>query len=236
MKKIFTLYLIVLLSQIAHSQPRFMPRNEVYKDSSLTDFVCKLQYAIYKRDKNFLLSVLHKNVWNSVSADFSGVDEFQKIWKLDRPNSDLWLYLSKMISLGGVFVDWDMDGNSTASFVFPYVADISLSSGDADYYETIFVTGENVSIREKPDKSAKIVGKLSYDALNVYVEKSFPETDRVRIAGLPEGEKEWYFVSTFDRKVTGYVYWDYCWRAVDYRMYLNKINGQWKIVCLTAGD
>jgi hypothetical protein len=201
------------------------PKNEAYKDSALTDFVCKLQYAIFNKDKNFLLSVVDKNIKNDFGGN-DGFEAFKKIWQLEKDNSPVWFYLSKLISLGGTFSNFKSDTISKTSFVFPYVYNLDVANDTIDIFSLMAITSNNVNVREKPEKNSKTLGQLSYDIVSVDYERSYPSSDK----------KKWYYVTTLDKKISGYVFFEYLWSPVGYRLFLNKIKGQWKITALIAGD
>jgi hypothetical protein len=222
-RTLIILILTIGLSTFSFGQLKILPRNEVHRDSSLTALICKLQYAIFKKDKDFLLSIVDKNIKNNFGGD-GGIEEFKEMWALDKPNSPIWSCLSKVISLGGVFSDYQSNEVNSNSFVFPYVFHATLPDS-LDVFETMLVTATNVNVREEPNKTSKIVGKFSYDVVTVDYEKSYPESDT-----------EWYYVSSLDKKVYGYVYFEYVWNIVDYRLFFNKENDEWKITCFIAGD
>jgi hypothetical protein len=236
MTRLVIVVFILTLPFCLWGQNKLYPKNEVYKDSSLTDFICKLQYAIFKKDKNFLLSVVDKNVKNSFGGD-DGIEEFKQMWQLDSSNSSVWFYLSKLISMGGTFSSYKTDTISPTSFVFPYVFNMDLPSDTLDFFWIMAVTATNVNVREKPEKNSKLLGQLSYDIVTVDDEKSHPPFHGKKLQNATYYvEKEWYYVTTLDKKLSGYVYWEYLWSPIDYRLFLDKINGQWKITCLIAGD
>ncbi len=233
----FQIIFTLILLQFASGQSnKFLPKNEIHKDSSLTSFVCKLQYALVKRDKNFILSVVDKNIENGFDGS-KGIEEFKRVWDFDSQNSKIWLTISKIISMGGVFTDYNNEKEHKKSFVFPYVYDITLPNDNLDIYEIMAITGENVNLREKPDVSSKIIGKLSYDIVicdydNSIVNSSTDSNDDIN----SWGNKQWYKVKTLDNSKQGYIFKDFIWSPNDYRMFLSKINGTWKIVCLITGD
>ncbi|MBC8173437.1 MAG: SH3 domain-containing protein [Chitinophagales bacterium] len=149
----FAVFTFLVSAQNVH----IAPKNEVYKDSSLTDFICKLQYAFLKQDTTFLLQAIDENVYTTFDG-VNGKREFVEVWNLKKENSDLWIYLSKIISLGGVFLD---PQEPHYEFVFPYVfaADIP---GEYDY-EACVITSKNVNVRKEPDSKSEIIGKVSYE-------------------------------------------------------------------------
>ena len=190
---------------------KLLPKNELHKDSELTNLICKLQYAMVKNDKSFILSIIDENIENGFDGN-KGVEEFKRIWKLDESKSKIWMVMSKIISLGGVFINYGSEPSVKTSFVFPYVYDITLPSDTLDMYQIVTITGENVNLREKPDVSSKVVAKLNYDIVLCDYEKSTPSfTENQKAEKNYFGDKEWYYISTLDNAKKGYVYWDYVW-------------------------
>lgn len=236
MKTLIVISLAFIFPLFSFGQVKLYPKNEIHKDSSLADFVCKLQYAIFKKDKAFLLSVVDKKIKNSFGGD-DGIEEFKQMWKVDDANSEIWFYLSKLVSLGGTFSNYNVDQKSQSSFVFPYVYNLELPNDSIDIFSVMAATAATINVRSKPEISSKVLGQLNYDIVEVNYDHSVPMSTEKKLknAAYP-GEKEWYYVTTLDKKLSGFVYWEYLWSPVDYRLFLNKINGQWKITCLIAGD
>jgi len=233
--RIILVVVILATSMILFGQSKCPPRNELYKDSSLTDFVCKLQYAIFKKNKDFLLSVVDKNVKNGFGGD-NGIEAFKEMWKLDSSDSDIWYFLSRVISLGGTFCDTP----SLSCFVLPYVGLIECLD-TLNPYSTMVVTETNVNVREKPDKNSNIIGQLNYDIVMYDYDKSYFEYEYNEEGIRSNNEqyymdKEWYYISSLDKKIGGYVSGEYLWSPIGYRFFLDKIDGNWKIIGWFAGD
>lgn len=194
-----------------------------------------MQYAVFRKDAGFLLSTVDPDIRLSF-GDAHGLQDFKTMWKPEDPGSYIWPLLSKLISLGGVKSNYGTTGDC---YVFPYVFDITYPSGqnDLDGFNTLVVTGNNVNVREKPAIDAPRSGQLSYELVKVDYEKSYPPFEDKPLKELTYfGPKEWYYISTPDGKINGYIYHEYVWSPVDYRLFLEKQNGNWKIVCLIAGD
>jgi len=231
------LSLLLLGSNISgHAQTKAYPRNDLYKDSSLTNFICKLQYAIFKKDKAYLLSIVDPNIKLGFGGD-DGKAAFERIWEPGKNDSPIWFTLSKLISLGGTYSGFFLKDEDKDGFVFPYVYSVEITDEKLDVFSVMMVTGENVNVREKPDKTSKVVGKLSYDIVLADYNKSYPAFQDKKTEGLTYyGEKEWYYITTQDQKISGYVYWDYVWSPVGYRLFFNKTGDEWRMTGLIAGD
>jgi hypothetical protein len=233
MKKILGfLILIIPLLGIGQSS-KAPPRDETAKDSSLNLFVLELKKIIESKDGKRLLKIVHPKIKVGFD-DGVGIDDFISVWIPERKESELWYIMKKIVELGGVFIKNDSD--PFYRFVFPYVNQIELKNPD-DYFNVLVVTGKNVNVRDKPNLKSKILGKLTYDVVRYDYEKSFPKLTHNPIPHVSYyGPKEWYYIETGDKKLSGYVYYSFVWSPIDYRMYLTKENGQWMISCLVSGD
>ena len=63
------LFAIIFTFPVFGQAYKLYPTNELYRDSALTHFVCKLQYAVFKKDKNYLLSVVDPKIKNNFGGD-----------------------------------------------------------------------------------------------------------------------------------------------------------------------
>lgn len=216
--KYFSIIIFLLFVQnFAFSQVKLYPKNEVYKDSSFTDFICKFQYAIFKHDKQFLLNSLDKNIQNSFGDD-NGIENFKSKWNLNSETSEIWPLLSQLISMGASFSKQE----NRNSFIFPSIFTMDIPVDTLDVYGTSVVIAKNVNVREKPSKNSKIIAKLSHEV--------------VTFDYASQQAKDWTYVSTIDKKIKGYVNNEFLWILVDYRMCFVKKDGEWKMTFLLAGD
>ncbi len=221
MKHLFkTLFLLFITAYGFSQNPRIIPRDESVKDSSLTVFINELRLAIKKKDKDFILNSVSPTVKNSFGND-DGIETFKKKWQLDAPQCQLWGNLEKLLNLGGTFVD-DENTNMLFPSVFPYLRNIY-----NDTFSMAVVTSEKLMLREKPDKKSKTLGILSYDvAYLLYSDKFTPEY------GF---KPSWSYIRTLDKKMAGYVPEEYLYNPLQYRMFIAKRDGKWKITFLCNG-
>lgn len=225
MRRIIILNLLFLSTALLPAKNKFLPRNEICADPALVEFVCKLQYAVFKKDTDHLLSLLDNNIKNSFGGE-DGIEEFKTIWRLDSPNSPVWFYLSKLISLGGTFqVNSD---DSLTHFVFPYVFQLELPD-TVDYWTAMVITEDKTDVRENPGATSEILGQLSYGIVYVRDKKYSPPFENAE-------EKKWYHITTLDKKLSGFVSAECVWSPAGYRMFLQKESNKWKIVSLISGD
>jgi Bacterial SH3 domain len=128
----------------------------------------------------------------------------------DMKTNKFWYVMSHMLKLGGVYE------KSESSVYFPYVTHVFPEKYDAFRYAAI--TGTDVNVRSAPSKTATVVASLSYDIVKVRNDV---------------GE---YTEVTTPSGIEGYIYQDYIYRPIGYRMALGRHNGEWKIDFLVAGD
>jgi hypothetical protein len=216
-KRILT-FLLLTISILALGQNnKLLPRDDSGKTPQLQLFVKELKEIINNKDSQRLLTIVHPQI----KFDFDegiGIEKFKENWKPENKNSSLWIVMSKIVGLGGVF-----NRNRTEpfyDFVFPYVNQVDLEDGD-DYFTTLVITNKGVNVREKPDLNSKLVGQLTYDIVRYDYEKS---------------KDKWYFIQTGDKKISGYISSDFAYSPVDYRMFLTKEKGKWMISCIVVGD
>jgi hypothetical protein len=216
-KRILT-FLLLTISILALGQNnKLLPRDDSGKTPQLQLFVKELKEIINNKDSQRLLTIVHPQI----KFDFDegiGIEKFKENWKPENKNSSLWIVMSKIVGLGGVF-----NKNRTEpfyDFVFPYVNQVDLEDGD-DYFTTLVITNKGVNVREKPDLNSKLVGQLTYDIVRYDYEKS---------------KDKWYFIQTGDKKISGYISSDFAYSPVDYRMFLTKEKGKWMISCIVVGD
>jgi len=223
MRSIISIIAFLIFSTIGISQnQKLIPVNECDKDSSLYSFVIKLKKAISLKDKQFVLSVLDNHITNSFGGD-GGIEEFKERWKLDNNNSELWIILDKIVNLGGAF---NKSKNTRDQFVFPYVFNLELENCD-DYYYVMVVIKDKLAVKEQPYIDAKEISELSYDVVWTEFDNAFKPK---------YSSPGWTYIETLDNKIKGYVESDYLYSPIGYRMFLSKIDNNWKITCLVAGD
>jgi hypothetical protein len=225
------LFFILFLSGtlLANGQKdKMRPRNEVNTDPSLVRFMAKLNHIIDTKNTKALLAVMDTDIKVSF-GEYWGHEGFIEMWKPNNPKSGVWKLLPTLINMGGV---WESPPDDSL-FVFPYATTAEADSVDPDW--VMVITDTNVNMREKPDKNAKVITRLSYNMVtegNDPLDNSHPEIAHLQFVG----RNKWNYVSTLDRKYAGYVYYTYIWSVIDYRLYLQKEKGKWSIRYFLDGD
>ena len=212
------LFLGVSIDVSAQKERFVRPVDEGKQDKSFSAFRVKLIEAVKKRDKKYLLSVLDPNVKNNFGGD-GGIEEFKEMWEIDSSKSKLWDELRVVLSNGGGFQDKN-------TFAAPY--SFVFFPADLDAFEQQVIFGNNVNLRAKPDKSAKVISQLSYNIVKVDYENSVSD-------GKQEPTYLWLKVETLGGK-KGFVSAEFVRSSIDYRAIFVKEKGKWKISAFVAGD
>ncbi|MFT3742757.1 MAG: SH3 domain-containing protein [Pyrinomonadaceae bacterium] len=221
MRKFFqVLFVTAVFSLAVFSQERFVkPVDEAAKDASFVGFRTKLIAAVERRDASFILSIIDPKI----KLGFGGVDgiaNFKRDWKITSKNSKFWKEFLAVIKNGGAF-----EKGSTTTFMAPYTFSSWPEDLDAFEYQVIF--GNNVNLRKLPEMNAEVVGKLSYNIVQI-------EPETVPKSGKSE-YPEWWEIKTLGGQ-RGYVKREFVRSSVDYRAGFTKKRGVWKMDFFLAGD
>lgn len=203
------------------AQERYVkPVDEARKDASLLAFRTKLITAAKRRDAKYILSVVDKDIKNSFGGN-DGIAEFKKSWKIESSKSKFWSKFLPVITNGGKFFS---EGGKTKLFIAPYSFEGFPDDLDAFNYSIIF--GNNVNLRAKPELNAAVVGKLSYNIVEI--------TNSIKAKSNVEKD-DWYEIKTLGGK-KGFVKAEFIRSPIDYRAGFEKKNGKWKMTFFLAGD
>lgn len=232
-KRLLAAVLVTLLSPTllagTHAQDvKLYPFDEASKDPSFKRFRDKLIVAVKKRDKWFLLSILHPKVLNSFGGD-GGIPEFVSKWNLNSPDSKVWSELLTVLSLGGSF---SYEGGQKM-FEAPYVSSrwdliqpkLPSELGEVSYEVVI---KKNVPVHPRPDDDAPVMTWLTYDVVEVDYEGSVRESPN-------DDNFRWVKVKTL-RGHQGYIRGPQLRSPVGLRAGFTKIKGKWVMNSFVGGD
>ena len=192
---------------------RLCPVDDASRDPSFVAYRQELQAAVAERDTGMLLRLIAPNVRTSFGGE-GGLEEFRKQWALDSPDSPLWRELADLLRLGGSF----RGAGEETSFWAPYVYAVWPES--ADPFEHVAAIHADVPIREAADPAAPVVAEADWAVL--------------KLIGVAPSD-EWRHVRTADGK-EGWVAAADVRSPVGYRAGFSRINGEWKMTALVAGD
>lgn len=187
----------------------YPPRDDCSKQAGWSEFHKRLADAVTRRDADLLVSLTAPDVHLDFGGG-SGTEELRK--RLDAPNYHLWDELAKVLPLGCAFAD----GSAAMPWIFLN------APATADPYETMWVTGSGVPLREAGSASARQVGSLDWSI--------------VAVGAYTELNPKFLKVTDAERKLTGYVDAWSLRSLIDYRLVAEAKDGKWRITAFIAGD
>jgi hypothetical protein len=205
------------------AQERFVrPIDEAKLDPSFHSFRTRVIEAAETHDAKFILSILDPKIELSFGGD-SGIQDFKKIWGIEKPGSKFWEEFLPVIKNGGSF--FRNGRQRTNTFFAPYT--FNSFPADLDSFEHSVIFGSNVNLRERADPTSKVIATLSYNIVQV-------ENDENE-AGAETDMPEWYRVKTLGG-LRGYVKAEYVRSPIAYRAGFEKKRGVWKMIAFISGD
>jgi hypothetical protein len=191
------------------------PVDEGVRDRSFAAFRRKLITAARGHDRRFIYSIVAPNVeWDL--GERRGRRDLIKEWN-SQPPGELERELVAVLSLGGQL-------ERRSGFGPPYTATrlrkVSVEIGD------VVILGKNIHVRAHPNSTARVVGVLSYDAVNEGFIRSVP-SDSVH--------PTWVRITTPASK-GGYVPGRCVRGAADYEASFEKRRGRWWMTGFTSGE
>jgi hypothetical protein len=146
----------------AAAQERKLPLvDEAAGDVSWTRFKKRLQAAIDTRDKQFLLSILDKNVRNQTEKT-RGVVQFRRQWELDTADTPVWRELQSALQLGSAWIRRDKGARELCA---PYV--LGRWPDDVEPFKHAVDISRQTTMQAEPSTSSPGLGTLSYDIVAV---------------------------------------------------------------------
>ena len=143
------------------AQQRKLPLvDEASGDATWQRFKKRLLVAVDKRDKQFLLSILDKNVRNQDERS-RGVATFRKQWELDTDDSPLWRELATALQLGSAHIVRDKRKELCAPYLLGTWPD------DVEPFNHGVVIARDAAVQAEPSSAAAALGSLSYDLVPV---------------------------------------------------------------------
>lgn len=236
LKTIISIYIFITPIITVIGQSKLKPLDPNITDLSLVKFIEDLNLAVENKDEAFILSHLDTEIMNSFGGN-GGIEEFKDYWSWNSGETGFWLVMKKILSLGGgKYVEG-------VSYSMPYVFSDWPENTNYDPYTYMAITGSNVNVRDTPSLTdSQVLGQFTYDIVKVDYDKSYPSYEqhkKERKTGLYNdviGYKRWFYSESVDGNLKGYVYRDFIWSPIGYRIGFYKIEGEWKITSLLAGD
>jgi hypothetical protein len=178
--------------------------------------------AVNRKDARYLISVLHPEVENSFGGD-GGVAEFREKWRPEEPNSEVWVVIREILSLGGCIGQ----GKKRTTFLAPYVS--ARWPHGFDEFEHCAILKQNVEVRSRPSTSSPVIEVLSYDVVKLeHLESPIEEAGGMK-------RNQWAKIIT-PKGQHGYVLRQFVRSPLDYRARFWRVQGKWFLRSLIAGD
>lgn len=189
---------------------QYAPRDECSAKDGGAAFLAALGSAVRARDANALADLASPDIF----LDFGGGGGREAVIEMFRGGSDKWKELDAIMALGCAFDE------EYEALLLPWFFDQDL--GDADPFSTMVTLGDEVPLRERPSRSAKPRARLNWQLVHVYeVEVDDPGYRTVAVIGS-------------DRE--GYIEVHKLRSQLDYRVRVEKREGEWRITAFVAGD
>jgi hypothetical protein len=158
---VFYFLLAIAIAPLYAQERKLPPVDEAAGDASWLRFKKQLLGAVEKRDKQFLLSILDKNVRNQ-DVRTRGIANFRKQWELDTADSPVWRELATALQLGGAWIKRD---KRPREFCAPYL--LGKWPEDVLPFENGVVISRDAAVQSEPSASSAALGTLSYDIVYV---------------------------------------------------------------------
>lgn len=196
---------------------KLLPSDEAAKDPELFAVRARLQAAVARHDAEAVLALVDPNIKIGFGGN-DGVAQFQRSWNLPSPDSRLWDELGTVLALGGSFQGED-------NFVAPYIYKSWPEAFDS--FEHVAVLGTGVRVRAEPSLQGAVLTSLSFDIVKL------SQSGRSRLN--PQQAEEWTAVELRGGR-TGFISSRFVRSPVDYRAFLSRQGGRWRLTFFVAGD
>jgi hypothetical protein len=159
--------LLVVLAMATFSSPlrsqerKLEPVDEATRDLSWAQFKNRLLEAVMKRDREFVLSILDRNVRIGVDG-VRGVSEFRKQWHLDAEDSPLWRDLPSALFLGAAYIKRE---DRPRELCAPYL--LAQWPRNMDPHAFGAIISKDALVKAAPSSDSPTLATLSYDIVPV---------------------------------------------------------------------
>ena len=205
---------------------KLLPVDESNLDPSFQEFRNQLTIAVRNYDKEFLLSVLDRNIDNGYDIE-RGVPKFKKLWKLDDSDNSVWEVLTGILAEGGTF------NQQRTEFCGPYIVSqwekvVRALPEGTDTLSYVAAKGKDVPVRRDPHITAPVIATLSYDVVEYIANSQILDRSN-------PGASSWLKVKTPNGQ-EGYVLDNYVGGPMDYGACFTKRNDKWIITRLSSEE
>jgi hypothetical protein len=207
------IFIFALALPAMAQEPRKLPLvDEGAGDVSWLRFKKRLQAAIDGRDKQFLLSILDRNIRNQ-TAKTRGIAEFRKQWELDTADTTVWRELQTALQLGAAYIKRDKGGRELCA---PYV--LGKWPYELEPFNHAVVISRDSTVQAEPSTGAAALGRLSYDIV---------EVDDWEVDDKADPKQKWVRVRYGNRN--GYVLEEHVRSPIEQAACFVKAGSGWKM-------
>lgn len=219
LRAVCALALALLVGTGAAQETKLPPVDEGVNDAVWPRFKARLLDALERRDRQFVLGILDRNIRNTSGTN--GVAEFRKLWDLESAESPLWNQLSAVLFLGSVYVKRDA---KTQELCAPYV----YYRWPADAPENIngAVIVKDTALKSQPSAAAPTVAALSYDLVAV---SNWEVADDSK-----ESPQKWVKAKAGANE--GFAPEEHVRSPLEYRACFVKSGERWRMTALEVGE
>ena len=191
---------------------QLLPVDEASRQPEFFTFRARLQTAVAARDADAVVAMADPNI----KLGFGGDDgaELLRASLMAADAAPYWREIASVLALGGAFKGDD-------SFRAPYF--FAKWPDGADGFECGVIVGRSVNVRREPRADAAVVASASYDIVQHMV------------AGAGNPPEGWAAVE-LSNGTKGFVRADFLGGPTGLRALFNRVNGQWRLTALVAGD
>jgi hypothetical protein len=196
---------------------KLLPVDQGKENPDFLRFREELQSAVERKDLEYLKRHLSDKIRYTFGENHS-TRGFLRAWKLDEDpsSSEFWAELDAVLSLGGTF-----NNEEKTIFTAPYVYTRFPEKFDPFQHQAVIAKG--VKVYEKPDREAKVLGKLDYSIVKVQEEV------------VQKGKESWLKIQNSSGE-EGFIQARYARSPVDYRASFQKTESSWELIFFVAGD
>lgn len=218
----FSLCLAIALPAAAQDRTesrKLLPVDEAAKDPSWVSFRNRLLNALEKRDRNFVLSILDRNIRNTLDTP-RGIAAFRKQWDFDSNDSVLWRELPAALFLGSA---WLKPEKGPRQLCAPYV--VGKWPDDIDPFDYGAITAREALVKSGPSAASETLATLSYDLV--------PVADWEVDDAAAEARQKWVRIRF--RGGDGFVPEEQIRSPVEHRACFVKTEGGWRMSAFVVG-
>jgi hypothetical protein len=207
---------------VAPPEDQLLPVDEASKDPAFKTFRDRLQAAVAKHDRKFILDAIAPGIVNGYDLA-PGREAFTREWFRDPRESPLWETLGALLALGGSFEPTD---EGDPEFWAPYI--YSEFPEERAGLDEAVALGPAVAVRARPELAAPVTATLHHVIVKVADFTPVAEKNGT-------GRRLWLKIINPDGSF-GFVEKRELRTPSDYRACFRKIKGQWKMTLLLTGE